>query len=159
MTDYDDILVSLRRIMRAADIHSQKLFRESGLTTPQLLVMQGIEKAGKPSTSAIARHVVVSQATVSRIIDRLECAGLVRREKASADRRVVNVSITDLGRERLAAAPLPLQAEFLERYRQLDDWEQSMLKSALMRIARMMDAGDMDAAPILQPGAIDEPPA
>ena len=77
MKDYDEILIALRRIMRATDLQSQKLVRQSGLTVPQLLVMQAIEKEGSPSTSALARHIVVSQATVTRIIDRLERAGLV----------------------------------------------------------------------------------
>ena len=157
MKDYDEILVALRRLMRAADIHSQKLVREAGLTTPQLLVMQAIEKEGAPSTSALARHIVVSQATVTRIIDRLERAGLVRREKSSTDKRVVNVSLTDAGRVKLEAAPEPLQSEFLREFRKLDAWEQHMLKASLLRIAKMMDAEDIDASPILQVGDIVEP--
>ena len=32
-----------------------------------------------------------------------------------------------------------------------------MLRASLLRIAKMMDAEDIDAAPILQAGAIDEP--
>ena len=158
MKDYDDILISLRRIMRAADLHSQKLMKESGLTAPQLLVMQAIEKEGSPSTSSLARSIAVSQATMTRIIDRLERAGLVRREKSSTDKRVVNISLTDTGRTKLESAPEPLQAEFLREFRKLEDWEQQMLKSSLLRIARMMDAQDIDAAPILQVGAIVEVP-
>lgn len=158
MKDYEEILVALRQLMRAADIHSQKLVREVGLTTPQLLVMQAIEKEGNPSTSALARHIVVSQATVTRIVDRLEHAGLVRRKKSSKDKRVVNVCLTQIGREKLEAAPEPLQSEFLNRFRTLDGWEQHMLKAALLRIATMMDAENIDAAPILQTGDIVEPP-
>ena len=158
MRDYDDILIALRRIIRAAELHSQKLLRESGLTAPQLLLMQAVEKEVNPSTSTLARHLVVSQATVTRIIDRLERAELVRRDKSTTDKRVVNVSLTDEGRAKLNAAPEPLQAEFLRRYRELDDWERQMLKSALLRIAKMMDAEDIDAAPILQTGAIAGPP-
>ena len=158
MKDYDDILISLRRIMRAADLHSQKLMKESGLTAPQLLVMQAIEKEGSPSTSSLARSIAVSQATMTRIIDRLERAGLVRRDKSSADKRVVNISLTGAGCTKLESAPEPLQAEFLREFRKLEDWEQQMLKSSLLRIARMMDAQDIDAAPILQVGAIVEVP-
>jgi DNA-binding MarR family transcriptional regulator len=156
--DYDDILISLRRIMRAADLHSQKLMKESGLTAPQLLVMQAIEKEGSPSTSSLARSIAVSQATMTRIIDRLERAELVRRDKSSTDKRVVNISLTDAGRTKLESAPEPLQEEFLREFRKLEDWEQQMLKSSLLRIARMMDAQDIDAAPILQAGAIVEVP-
>ena len=156
MKDYDEILISLRKIMRAADLHSQKLMKESGLTAPQLLVMQAIEKEGRPSTSALARHIAVSQATMTRIVDRLERAGLVKREKSTTDKRVIHVGLTDAGRVKLEAAPEPLQAEFLREFRKLEDWEQQMLKSSLLRIAQMMDAEEIDAAPILQVGAIVE---
>jgi DNA-binding MarR family transcriptional regulator len=156
MKDYDEILIALRRIMRATDLQSQQLSRQSGLTVPQLLVMQAIAKEGSPSTSTLARHIVVSHATVTRIIDRLERDGIVKREKSSKDKRVVNVSLTDSGKSKLDAAPEPLQAEFLRRYRELESWEQQMLKSSLLRIATMMDAENLDAAPILQTGAIVE---
>ena len=158
MKDYDEFLVSLRKIMRAADLHSQKLMKESGLTAPQLLVMQAIEREGEPSTSTLARQISVSQATMTRIIDRLERAGLVRRQKSTKDKRVVNISLTESGRTKLESAPEPLQAEFLREFRKLEIWEQQMLKSSLSRIATMMDAQDIDAAPILQTGAIVEPP-
>jgi DNA-binding MarR family transcriptional regulator len=154
VSDYEELLISLRRIMRATDLHSQTLIRESGLTTPQLLVMQAIAREGNPSTSTLARSIVVSQATVTRIIDRLENAGLVRRAKSSADKRVVNIELTTKGKEKLIAAPEPLQAEFLRKFRKLADWEQHMLRSALLRIAQMMDAQDIDAAAILQAGEI-----
>ena len=158
MKDYDEILISLRKIMRAADLHSQRLMKESGLTAPQLLVMQAIEKEGKPSTSTLARHIAVSQATMTRIVDRLERAGLVKREKSTQDKRVVNVCLTASGMAKLDGAPEPLQAEFLREFRKLEHWEQHMLKSSLLRIAQMMDAENIDAAPILQVGELVEPP-
>lgn len=49
MTDYDDILISIRRIMRAIDLQSKRLVKQSGLTAPQLVVMQSLRKAGKAS--------------------------------------------------------------------------------------------------------------
>ena len=66
---------------------------------------------------------------------------------------------TEAGRAKLDAAPEPLQSEFLREFRKLDTWEQHMLKASLLRIAKMMDAEDLDAAPILQVGDIVEPPA
>ena len=158
MSDFDEILISLRRIMRATDLHSQRLMKTSGLTAPQLLVMQAIEKTGSPSTSTLAKSIAVSQATMTRIIDRLEQAGLVRRDRSEIDKRVVNISLTPAGETKLSAAPEPLQAEFLRRFRKLEGWEQEMLKAALMRVARMMDAENIDAAPILQSGEIVDAP-
>lgn len=159
MSDNDEILIALRRIMRAADLHSQELMRRSGLTAPQLLVLQAIGREGSAATNRIARRIHVSHATVTRIIDRLVAAGLVRRGKSTDDRRVVLLSLTDAGIAKLAEAPEPLQAGFLRRYGELADWEQHMLKSSLLRIAQMMDAENLDASPILQTGDILEPDA
>ncbi|MEM8767772.1 MAG: MarR family transcriptional regulator, partial [Pseudomonadota bacterium] len=35
---------------------------------------------------------------------------------------------------------------------QLEDWEQYLIVSSLARVAAMMDAQDLDAAPLLTPG-------
>ena len=46
-------------------------------------------------------------------------------------------------------------------YEALDPWEQSMILASLQRVADMMDAGDLDASPVLHVGTIDPamPPA
>ncbi len=45
---HDQVLVSLRRIIRATDLHSRKLGKETGLTTPQLVVMRAIQQQERP---------------------------------------------------------------------------------------------------------------
>jgi DNA-binding MarR family transcriptional regulator len=150
----DDVLVSLRRIIRANDLHSRKLGRETGLTTPQLVVMRSIEDAESeaPTISEISRRVSLSQATVTNILNRLESQKLVRRQRSAADKRRVNLSVTPAGRKLLQNAPQPLQEGFVVRFNQLADWEQHLIVSSLARIAAMMDAEDLDAAPLLVPG-------
>ena len=96
MNDYDEILVSLRKITRAIDLHSRRVLKTSGLTTSQLLVLQSIDRLGNPSPSAIAREVVLSQATVSSLLDRLSNHGLILRVRAEGDRRQMLVQLTDL---------------------------------------------------------------
>ena len=156
MTDYDDILISIRRIMRAIDLQSKRLVKQSGLTAPQLVVMQALRKEGKASPSLVAKDVALSQATITSILDRLEKARLVRRERSETDKRIVYACLTEEGQRRLEEAPELLQAGFLRQYRRLEDWERAMLESALKRIAAMMDAEDLDASPILDIGDIDK---
>jgi DNA-binding MarR family transcriptional regulator len=156
MTDYDDILISIRRIMRAIDLQSKRLVKQSGLTAPQLVVMQSLRKAGKASPTLVAKDVALSQATITSILDRLEKAKLVRRERSETDKRIVYACLTEEGARRLEEAPELLQAGFLRQYRQLADWERAMLESSLKRIAAMMDAEDPDASPILDIGDIDK---
>ncbi|MGE0624433.1 MAG: MarR family winged helix-turn-helix transcriptional regulator [Pseudomonadales bacterium] len=150
----DDVLVTLRRIIRANDLHSRKLGRETGLTTPQLVVMRAIEAAGAeaPTVSEISRRVSLSQATVTNILNRLEGQKLVRRQRSETDKRRVNLSVTPAGRKLLHSAPQPLQEGFIVRFNQLADWEQHLIVSSLARVAAMMDAEDLDAAPLLAPG-------
>ncbi|MDH5737726.1 MAG: MarR family transcriptional regulator [Gammaproteobacteria bacterium] len=154
MNDYDAILVALRRITRAIDLHSKTLAKLTGLTTSQLVVMNAIRKIGEPSPSAIAKEVVLSQATVTSILDRLIAKNLVSKEKSQTDRRVVHVHLTDEGVAKLIDAPELLQSEFLRTYRELPSWQQHMLVAALQQIAAMMNAEDIDASPVLDVGEL-----
>lgn len=156
MNDYDEILVSMRRMTRAIDLHSKRVLKLSGLTTSQLLVLQIIDRLGSPSPSAIAREIVLSQATVSSLLDRLSKSGLISRGRAEGDRRQIVVSLTHLGREKLSASPSPLQEEFLGKFRNLQDWEQHLLIASMQRIAEMMNAEKLDASPILAVGEIGQ---
>ncbi len=156
-TDYDEILVALRRITRAIDLQSKRLQKTSGLTTSQLLVLQVIEDLGNPTPSSISREVVLSQATVTSLIDRLERNGMVSRFKSDSDKRAVHIRLTPLAVEKLKDAPEPLQAGFLREYRKLPEYQKHLLIGSLQQIATMMDAEEIDASPILDTGDLNPP--
>ena len=155
MKDYDDFLVSLRQITRAIDLHSRNLQKQSGLTTSQLLVLEAIQKLDDPTPKAIAKEIVLSQATVTSIVDRLQKRGLVQRQKSTTDKRSVQIKLSSEGEEKLKESPEILQSEFLQKYRKLESWERQMLIASLSRIAAMMNAEELDAAPILTHGEIN----
>jgi len=67
-----DVLVALRRIVQAIDQHSNRLGKEFGLTTPQLLVLQAVAVMPEQPIRAISAEVTLSQATVTSIVDRLD---------------------------------------------------------------------------------------
>ena len=155
--DYDEILVALRRITRAIDLQSKRLLKTTGLTTSQLLVLQVIDDLGSPTPSSISREVVLSQATVTSLIDRLERNGMVSRFKSASDKRAVNIRLTPLAEEKLTDAPEPLQAGFLREYRKLPEYQKHLLIGSLQQIAAMMDAEEIDASPILDTGDLNPP--
>lgn len=154
MKDYDHLLIALRRITRAIDLHSKKLQKLSGLTTSQLLVIEAIEKLDNPTPSSIAREILLSQGTVTNLVDRMEKRKLVKREKSQNDKRSVKVTVTAKGLSHYKNAPDLLQDEFLARFREIESWEQHLLLSSVERIATMMDAEEIDASPILTSGEI-----
>lgn len=152
------ILIALRRIMRAIDLHSKKLERSAGLTVPQILVLQCLAEAGELAVSEVARRVSLSQATVTSILTRLQSKGLVSRTRAERDKRMVLVQLTERGTEGVRQLPDLLQEDFVNRFDGLESWEQSMLVAAVERIASILDAQEVDAAPILQVGEIAKEP-
>ena len=156
MSQYHDLLIALRKITRAIDMHSKKLAKETGLTAPQLLVLQSVARDKRAKPSDIARQVHLSQATITSIVDRLVRAGLVVRERSEHDRRSLEVVLTEEGRKRLVDAPELLQEGFLSAFEHLADWEKSLLVSSMQKVAFMMDADNLDAAPILEVGDIND---
>ncbi|MBB5517838.1 MarR family winged helix-turn-helix transcriptional regulator [Amphiplicatus metriothermophilus] len=152
----EQALVALRRILRATEINARALARRAGLTPSQLIILQVISRAENVTLGAIAREVSLTQATVTALVDRLERAGFARRRRDHEDRRRVLVKLTEAGRAALAAASDSLQERFETRFAALADWEQSMLIAALERVALLLNAEDLDAAPVLDYGAIDK---
>jgi len=148
--DLEDLIVAaIRRLMRAVDLHSRRLVDEYGLTGPQLATLQEAARTGPVAASALARAVHLSSATMTGILTRLEKRGFVERTRGESDRRTVIVSITGIGREALARAPSLLQDRFRLELSELETWEQMMMLANLQRIASMMNAETLDAAPHL----------
>ncbi|MFA0112215.1 MarR family winged helix-turn-helix transcriptional regulator [Vibrio sp. 10N.261.46.E11] len=150
MDKHDEILVAIRQIIRAIDLHSKKLSKEYGLTGPQLILMRAIQEMGNVTIKELSNHTNVSQATTTTIIDRLELNGYVQRIRSVADRRKVHANLTEKGQELLNNAPPPLQDNFVKKFQNLEAWEQSLLLSSMQRVSSMMNAEDIDAAPVLQ---------
>jgi DNA-binding MarR family transcriptional regulator len=151
-----DVLVSLRRIIRAIDLHSRSLIQRVGLTGPQLIILEELKERGECSISELSKAISPSIATVTGILSRLESRDLIERRRDATDRRKVLVKTTPASEEVLDNAPPPLQESFISEFDKLAEWEQTLLVSSLQRIVAMMEATTIDATPMLVTGAIDE---
>ena len=150
----EELLVALRKVIRAIDIRSKELSRDVGLTGPQLIVLQEVGKHPGVMVKEIAQSITLSPATVTSILDRMESRGHVNRVRSTQDKRKVGVFLTDAGQLLLDKAPLPLQEHFLKRFNAIEGWEQSQMVATMQRIATMMDAQKLDAAPVLEVGSL-----
>lgn len=151
MQSYEEVLVAIRQIIRGIDLHSRKLNKSTGLTGPQLVILQELEKGGENYTIRELSHMVnLSQATVTTILDRLEVKGLVIRQRSTIDKRKVHVLLTEQGKVLLSDSPKALQEEFIAKFQSLESWEQNLLLSSVQRIAQMMNVEKLDAAPYLE---------
>lgn len=72
-----------------------------GVTPTQFFVLMFLRKNGSAKISEIAEFMGVKPSAVSFMIDRLELNKLVYREHDKKDRRVVNILLSDIGKEKL----------------------------------------------------------
>lgn len=151
MTDsatHEEVLATIRQIIRRIDLYSKKLEHIYGLTGPQLLLLKELGKAEEMPVGHLARQIRLSHPTVTGILDRLEKRGLVVRTRSAADKRRVLVSIAEPGIAVLAGAPSLFEEQFVGRFRQLHLWEQTLILSSLQRVAAMMGAEEPGASSI-----------
>ncbi|MEZ5922124.1 MAG: MarR family transcriptional regulator [Parvularculaceae bacterium] len=155
MSDRLDLaLVSLRQILRATELSSRALAKQCGLTPSQLIMMQIIRNWNGASPGYLAKEISLTQATITALIDKLEERGLAYRERDEDDKRRIFVKLTEDGLRILDEAPDSLQQRFEAGFSKLEDWEQSMVVAALERIVALLEAKGIDAAPVLDVGAI-----
>jgi DNA-binding MarR family transcriptional regulator len=132
------VLKSMRRIAQAIEVRSREIARNSGLTIPQLIVMQSIRKLGQVTTQAVSREASMSPATVVAVLDKLEAKGLIERYRSEVDRRVVHTRLTNTGLDALGHAPGLLSRGFEDAFAALPSHRQDALLSAMEDLAEMM---------------------
>lgn len=143
----EQVVVALRRIVRAIDLHSRRLAQEFRLTGPQIVLLRELVRHGEMHVAELAKSVNLSHATVTDILNRLEKRGLIGRARSLVDRRRIMVMATDQGISLVEKSPPLLQQEFSARLEKLHDWEISQILSVLQRVALMMDVPEVAAAP------------
>lgn len=146
----DEVLISLKRIIRAIDLHSKQLVNKYGITGPQALVLKRIIYYKKVPSGILARDVNLSHATVTSILDRLEKHHYIIRIPALDDKRKVLIEATDDAIKIFKNAPPLLQEEFISAFHKLEPWEQTLMLSTLQRIGTMMDAKNIPVSPLLE---------
>lgn len=157
-TKSDAALIALRQIQRRTEQASKRLAQTVGLTPSQFLVMQILDERGETSAGEITELTQLKHATITSLVDKLTERGFVTRRRCDTDRRRVWIAIEPLGKSAIQAAPDLLQDTFALRFRKLPDWHQYMLLSSLEHVVDFLDAQNVDAAPILDIGALDEEP-
>ena len=141
--DLQSLMKAIRVIAQAIDTRSKAMSRISGLTIPQVVILQGVRDLGEVTTNSLSRHVDLSPGTVVSILDKLEERGFIERYRNAQDRRVVHTRMTASGAAILARAPGLLPDEVVSAIRTLDDADRRSLVGSIRSVASMLrKAGD-----------------
>jgi len=129
----------LHRIFQAIDLFSRKVLREFGVTGPQIWALRTIGASGVVRMGDLAQHMHLHISTVTGIIDRLQSAKLVTRERSGADGRVMELRLTARGRSILERAPEPPRSKAARGLQKLPPRKLWQVWTALQLIAGAME--------------------
>lgn len=110
---------------------------EFGLSVAEWRVIAHLGEGGEVSVREIHARVDMDKSRVSRAAARLETAGLVAKSVNAADRRLVSLTLTEAGREMLAAIAPRARAYEAELIARLPADEKRMLRAC---VDAMLDA-------------------
>ena len=137
-----EVILNVARTADQLFIRVERLLREYGLTGSQYNVLRILRGEGKPLPMLeIASRTIQVVPGITGLIDRLESAGFVRRERSTEDRRVIFVSITDKALDVLARVDEPLLAHEKRLVGHLSQAEQRELIRLLEKIREHLDQG------------------
>ena len=121
----DSVAFLMRRTLHAMAAEVEHRFEPRGLTSAQWVPLLMLHMGRATMVAELARECQLDAGGMTRLLDRLETKGLLRRVRSSADRRVVNIELTDAGREAAASIPAVLCSVQNEAMRGFtaDEWQ------------------------------------
>jgi DNA-binding MarR family transcriptional regulator len=130
---------SVRRLLQALDHNSNALRKKIGLTLPHVLCLQVITHHGPVTPTGVANQVNMSASTVVGLLDDLERKILIERQRDQRDRRLVNITATDSGRQLSAENPVSIESILLDGMARTSRSERSAASRALHGFVQKLD--------------------
>lgn len=98
----------IRRVLASASQEVERQLGASDLTNAQWVPLLKLFTGQASTVAELARECHLDAGAMTRLLDRLEAKGLCRRVRSLEDRRVVNIELTDAGREAARGIPVVL---------------------------------------------------
>jgi len=124
----------MRRILNMVTAEVDHELEPSDLTSAQWVPLLKLHMGSGSTVAELARGCQQDAGSMTRLLDRLEAKGLVRRVRSGEDRRVVNIELTDEGRaaaKKIPAVLCGVQNAHLRGFT-VEEWQ--TLKGLLRRI-------------------------
>jgi DNA-binding MarR family transcriptional regulator len=126
------------------DDGDRRVLRAFSLSPSQYAVLLLLDAADSWRLTDLSERLLLDKSTVTRLVDRLEQAALVRRIADPADRRVQRVVLTERGAEQRECARLAHERSIARRLAALDADEQRQLCRLLGKLRAGLQA-DLEA--------------
>jgi DNA-binding MarR family transcriptional regulator len=148
----DSVGALMKAVMASITLQVDRRLVEHDLTHAQWVPLFKLAHGECQTVAELARTLQSDPGAMTRALDRLEAKGLVARVRSSEDRRVVNLELTDAGREVAAVVPAVL-AEVLNLH--LAGFSKEEWRALLSMLKRMRANGDALRAAANNPATPD----
>jgi MarR family transcriptional regulator, organic hydroperoxide resistance regulator len=142
------VVVSIRRIVQALRLASQRTQIKAGISAAQLFVLQQLGADDGLSLNELAARTFTDRSSVAAVVERLHARKFVERTVDSSDRRRAAVHLTPAGRRVLQRAPDAPTTMLIAALSKLDERQRTTLAASLRRLTTALGVGDT-AAPML----------
>ncbi|WP_428423206.1 MarR family winged helix-turn-helix transcriptional regulator [Methylibium sp.] len=104
----DSVGYLIKRVMLSLTQMLDRELADHGLSDAQWKPLLMLAQGRASTVAEMARECGSDPGAMTRLLDRLEAKGLIKRVRSDEDRRVVNLEITAAGRESVAEVPAVL---------------------------------------------------
>jgi DNA-binding MarR family transcriptional regulator len=129
-----------KRVMQSLLLQVDRRLAAHDLTHAQWMPLYRLSRGECHTMAALARDQALDPGAMTRALDRLEAKGLIRRERSSQDRRVVELALTEAGRAVSLLVPAVLAEVLNAHLAGFTEPEWQLLVSLLQRMAANGDA-------------------
>lgn len=127
-----ETILSIVRTANLVSARAGQLFRGFGLTEAQFNVLFSLRHSTRNVTQAeLGKRLVVTRASVTSVLDKLEDKGLVERQKVAGNRRIYHVRLTLEGAQLMARVEPSYREEVHRALGDLGEDECTMLIDSL----------------------------
>jgi DNA-binding MarR family transcriptional regulator len=134
ISDLLAITPSIRRSVQRKLVKTAFTKIEEHLTLLHIEIMKTLREEGTLHIAEIGERLQIPKPQMTHLLDRLEQLKIVRRQSDSADRRIINVALTDKGRRIGEEFDRVIRAGVGEKLSRLSDAELKELSVALRKI-------------------------
>lgn len=133
-----DAMDCIRRLVNALGSSARTVEKRTGITNAQLFLLRQVGEEPGLTINELALRALTQQSTISVVVQRLEAAGLVIRERSQHDGRSVLVLPTARGKRLMTRAPEPALGKVLEAFDELAESDIDSLRRSLGKLLRIM---------------------
>ena len=139
-TPFESVGFLMRKVLSSILQQADAQLAEHELTYVQWLPLYKLLVCADTNSSTLAKDLAMDPASVTRALDRIEAKGLLRRERSTADRRVVHLVLTEEGRSVATQVPKVLTKVLNGHLRGFSHSECTLMLSMLQRMLVNGDA-------------------